>query len=84
MVKFSPGIFLFTIISRSALGSSQSPLQWVLEAVSQEVMWMPRDAGHSSVMSDFFLTPHPYVLPGHIAYAQGQLCLYVIRYCTFT
>jgi hypothetical protein len=41
------GIFLFTAASRTALGSTQPPLQWVAGALSLEVNWPGREADHS-------------------------------------
>jgi hypothetical protein len=40
-------IFLFSTVSRLALGSTQSPIQWVLGAVSLDVKWPGREADHS-------------------------------------
>jgi hypothetical protein len=45
------GIFLFSAVSRLALGSIQSPIQWVLGAVSLEVKWPVREADHSLLSS---------------------------------
>jgi hypothetical protein len=41
------GIFLFTTASRTALGPSQSPIQWVPEALSSGVKLPGREADHS-------------------------------------
>jgi hypothetical protein len=45
------GIFLFTIVSRTALWPTQPPIQWVLWAISLEVKWPGREADHSSPSS---------------------------------
>jgi hypothetical protein len=42
------GIFLFTTVSRPALGPTQPPIQWVLRALSLWVKWPGREADHSS------------------------------------
>jgi hypothetical protein len=44
-------IFLFSKVSRLALVSNQSPIQWVLGAVSQEVKRPGREADHSPLSS---------------------------------
>jgi hypothetical protein len=41
------GIFLFTTASRTALRSTQPPIQWVLGALSLEIKWPGREADHS-------------------------------------
>jgi hypothetical protein len=41
------GIFLFTTSSRPALGPTQPPIQWALEAFSLGVKWQGREADHS-------------------------------------
>jgi hypothetical protein len=41
------GIFLFTTASRTALGPTQNPIQWVLGAVSLVVKRSGREADHS-------------------------------------
>jgi hypothetical protein len=41
------GIFLFTTESKTALGSTQPPIQWVPGALSLEVKWPGREADHS-------------------------------------
>jgi hypothetical protein len=40
-------IFLFITVSRPALGPTQSPIQWVPEALSLGVKWPGREADHS-------------------------------------
>jgi hypothetical protein len=40
-------IFLFSITSRSALGPTQSPIRWVLGAISPRVKRLRREADHS-------------------------------------
>jgi hypothetical protein len=49
-VRFSGvglGIFLFTTASRTALGPTQPPIQWVLEALSLGVKRPGRETDHS-------------------------------------
>jgi hypothetical protein len=41
------GIFLFTTASRTALGPTQPPIQWVPGALSLGVKWPGREADHS-------------------------------------
>jgi hypothetical protein len=41
------GIFLFTTVSRPALGPTQPPIQWIPEALCLEVRWPAREAQHS-------------------------------------
>jgi hypothetical protein len=41
------GIFLFTTASRTALGPTQPPNQWVPETLPLGVKWPGREAGHS-------------------------------------
>jgi hypothetical protein len=41
------GIFLFTTVSRPALGPAQPPIQWVPGAPSLGVKWPGREADHS-------------------------------------
>jgi hypothetical protein len=41
------GIFLFTTVSRTALGSTQPPIQWVAGTLSLGVKRPGREAGHS-------------------------------------
>jgi hypothetical protein len=41
------GIFLFTIMSRTALGSTQPPVQWVPGTLSLGVKWPGCEADHS-------------------------------------
>jgi hypothetical protein len=41
------GIFLITTASRTVLGSTQPPIQWVFGAVSLGVKWLGREADHS-------------------------------------
>jgi hypothetical protein len=41
------GIFLFTTASRTALGPTHTPIQWVQGALSLGVKWPGREADHS-------------------------------------
>jgi hypothetical protein len=41
------GIFLFTTASRTALGPTQPPIQWIPGALSLGVKWSMREADHS-------------------------------------
>jgi hypothetical protein len=41
------GIFLFTTASRTALGPTQTPIQWVTGALSLVVKRLGREADHS-------------------------------------
>jgi hypothetical protein len=41
------GIFLFTTVSRTALGPTQPPIEWVPEALSLGVKRPGREADHS-------------------------------------
>jgi hypothetical protein len=41
------GIFLFTTVSRTALGATQPPIQWVPRALSLGVKRLGREADHS-------------------------------------
>jgi hypothetical protein len=41
------GIFLFTTASRTALGPTQPPIQWVPGALSLGVKWLGSEADHS-------------------------------------
>jgi hypothetical protein len=45
------GIFLFTTASRTALGPTQPPIQWVLGALSLGVKRSGREADHSPPFS---------------------------------
>jgi hypothetical protein len=48
-VRFPPGlgIFIFTTVSRKALGTTQPPIQWVPGALSLRVKQPGREADHS-------------------------------------
>jgi hypothetical protein len=45
--RWGLGIFLFTTVSRTALGPTQPPIQWVLGALSLEVKRLESEADHS-------------------------------------
>jgi len=45
------GIFLFTTVSRQALGPTQPPIQWVPGYISLGVKWPMREADHSPASS---------------------------------
>jgi hypothetical protein len=45
------GIFLFTTSSRTALGPTESPIQWVTEALSLGVKRPGRETDHSPLSS---------------------------------
>jgi hypothetical protein len=45
--RWGLGIFLFTTASRTALGPTQPPIQWVPGALSLEVKRPGREADHS-------------------------------------
>jgi hypothetical protein len=49
--RWGLGIFLFTTMSRMALGSTQPPIQRVQGALSLEVKWLGHEADHSSPSS---------------------------------
>jgi hypothetical protein len=77
-------IFLFTIVSRTALGPTQPPIQWVSGALSVGVKRQWREADHSSSSTaevkecmDIYL--HSLNTPSwrgaHLKKAQGQLQL---------
>jgi hypothetical protein len=48
-VRFPAGTgnFLFTTVSRTAVGPTQPPIQWVPGVLSLEVKWPGREADHS-------------------------------------
>jgi hypothetical protein len=49
--RWGLGIFLFITASRTALGLTQPPIQWVTRALSLGVKWPVREADHSSPSS---------------------------------
>jgi hypothetical protein len=54
MIRFYiliPSKFLFTTMSRTALGHTQPPIQWVPGALSLEVKRPGREADHSPLSS---------------------------------
>jgi hypothetical protein len=48
-IRFSEGtgLFLFATASRSNLGPTEPPIQWVSEAISTGINWPERGADHS-------------------------------------
>jgi hypothetical protein len=48
------GIFIFTIVSRPALGTTQPPIQWVPEALSLGIKQLGYEADHSPSSSVAF------------------------------
>jgi hypothetical protein len=44
--RWGPGIFLFTTASRTALGPTQPPIQWVPGALSLGIKMPGREADH--------------------------------------
>jgi hypothetical protein len=78
------GIFFFTTVSRTALGPTQPPIQWVLEVLSLGVKRPEREADHSPPSSaevnnawSYTSTP-PYVFMAW----HGHLYLYNLFYNT--
>jgi hypothetical protein len=49
--RWRPGMFLFTTVSRTALGPTQPPIQWVPGALSLGVKWPGREADLSTPSS---------------------------------
>jgi hypothetical protein len=51
VLRFDPqqglGIFLFTTVSRTALGPTHPPIQWVSGALSMGEKWLGHEADHS-------------------------------------
>jgi hypothetical protein len=67
------GIFLFTITSRTALGTTQPPIHWVPEAISQGVKRPGHEADHSPPSSDEVKNAWSYTSPPQ--YVFRALCL---------
>jgi hypothetical protein len=80
-----PGIFLFTTASRTALGPTQPPIQWVPGALSLGVKQLGREAGSSPPSSVEGKEWVELYHPSHNTSswrdaqlkAQGQLCFYI-------
>jgi hypothetical protein len=83
------GIFLFTTASRTALGPTQPPVQWVPGALSLEVTRPGREADHSPPSSAevkecvdlYFHSPNTPSWRGaqFKKKSQGQLYLYLLQ-----
>jgi hypothetical protein len=77
--------FLFSTSSRSTLGSTQPPIQWVLGAISPGVKRTGREADHltptnAEVKKTWVYTstsPYAFIAKCLINYAQGQFYLYL-------
>jgi hypothetical protein len=76
------GIFLFTTASRTALGPTQPPIQWVPGELSLGVKWLGCEADHSPPSSaeveyvwSYTSTPHYIFMAWCLVKAQGQLYL---------
>jgi hypothetical protein len=83
------GIFLFTTASGTALGPTQSPIQWVQRALSLRVKSSGRKADHSpgaevkEWVELYIHTPNTPSWRGpQLKEAQGQLYLYLYFYLT--
>jgi hypothetical protein len=80
------GIFLFAIVSRTALGPSQPPIQWVPGALSLRVKQPGREATHFHVMPRSKMRRDTLPLPQYAfmtwcsVKAQGQLYLLPLLY----
>jgi hypothetical protein len=79
------GIFLFTTASRTALGSTQPPIQWVTGALSLGVKRTGREANHSSHLVPRSKNVWSYISTPQYAFmawcspeAQGQLYLHLL------
>jgi hypothetical protein len=82
------GIFLFTTASRTALGPTQPPIQWVSGALSLGVKRPGREADHSPPSSTEVKNAWNYISTPQYAFmawcsvkkeAQGHLYLYLYR-----
>jgi hypothetical protein len=79
------GIFLFTTVSKPALGPTQPPIQWVPGALSLVVKRPGRETDHSPPSSDdiknawsYTSTPQYAFMAWYSVKAQGQLYLFLI------
>jgi hypothetical protein len=77
------GIFLFTTASRTALGPTQPPIQWVPGALSLGVRRPGREADHPHLVPrsknewSYISIPHYAFMAWSSAKAQGQIYLYL-------
>jgi hypothetical protein len=78
------GIFLFTTMSRLALGPTQPPFQWVPGALPLGVKGTGHEADHSSPISAevknvwrYTSIPHYAFMAWYSVKEQGQLYLYL-------
>jgi hypothetical protein len=77
------GLFLFATASRSSLGPTQPPIQWVSGAISQEVKRPGREADHSPPSSADVNMRKVYIYTSSVSLhgvvlskVQGQLYIY--------
>jgi hypothetical protein len=93
--RLGQGIFLFTTASRTALGPTQPPIQWLPEALSLGIKRTGREADHSppSIAEvkewvELYLHPQYAFTAWCSVKAQGELYLYLVyfyyRHCTYT
>jgi hypothetical protein len=68
-------IFLFTTVSRTVLGPTQPPIQWIPGALSLGVKWLWCEADHSPPSSAKVNAPSWH--GAQLKKAQGQLYFYL-------